>query len=327
MMPRRVYNSLVNNQYLYRLKSAFKATKKAGIANIGITDSVEAIEALCYPELAHLNLSRNRLMGSRSIIEMVNIAYHFGCKNIMEIGAGLSTAFWAAYARSTGACVCTIDIDFGPMQDFFRNTQHETLIAEQINLVKGSTITASDYLDFYNCDGKKEIAGINISDFADYLDLFRRLDFSSQETRAVRALAARQKWSIRNLIVDKSRLVLPRPLVDIYSRERNFDNEVKFFKEIENHVATGVLDNLTSSQGSNWDFVFFDGGELSSVMEWIKLKDRIAVGGMAAFHDIFFPKSFKNFIVCASLLADPGWTVVFVDDTTNQGLLMARRLQ
>ncbi len=90
------------------------------------------------------------------------------------------------------------------------------------------------------------------------------------------------------------------------------------------HGEGGVLKKLIA-RGDKWDMVFFDSGELASLIEWGKLKDRIAIGGIAAFHDIFFPKSFKNFIVCASIVADPSWKVLFVDDSTMQGLMIAQR--
>ena len=36
-------------------------------------------------------------------IDMVNIAFHHGAMNVLELGAGLSTALWARYASRTGA--------------------------------------------------------------------------------------------------------------------------------------------------------------------------------------------------------------------------------
>jgi hypothetical protein len=82
--------------------------------------------------------------------------------------------------------------------------------------------------------------------------------------------------------------------------------------------------DIDSSQ--SWDFVFFDSGEVSSNIEWLNLKDKIAVGGLAAFHDIYFPKSIKNFLPCAAIAADPAWNVILLDEGTIQGLLIAQRI-
>jgi predicted O-methyltransferase YrrM len=73
------------------------------------------------------------------------------------------------------------------------------------------------------------------------------------------------------------------------------------------------------------DAVIFDCGEFSSLLEWERLKDHIRPGGLALFHDIYFPKSVKNFLVCAALAADPAWDVLYQDRSTPQGYLAARR--
>lgn len=73
------------------------------------------------------------------------------------------------------------------------------------------------------------------------------------------------------------------------------------------------------------DAVFFDCGEFSSLGEWFKLGPRIRPGGLAVFHDVYFPKSTKNFLVCALMEASGEWEILYRDATTPQGLVVARR--
>lgn len=74
-----------------------------------------------------------------------------------------------------------------------------------------------------------------------------------------------------------------------------------------------------------FDYIFFDCGEFSSLVEWTLLKDRIRPGGLAVLHDIYFPKSTKNFLLAAAIAASEDWTVLHQDRTTPQGLLIAQK--
>jgi predicted O-methyltransferase YrrM len=304
-----------------RFRRLWKSPSK--ISSIGITDEAEAIQSLCYSDVNYPSKKQSIIF--HSYIRMANIAYHLGCKNILEIGTGLSTAVWARFAQRTGAKVCNVDMDFGSMKSFFNDTNHETLVRENVELVEGATITPDEVIDFYTNSPRETFGGVEVSAFADNLDLFKNLNHTTQECQEVSALTPLRKWSVRDLVISGSSLVFPRKLLDIFSSGKSFDNEVALLKNLESSGEAGVLDNLIA-RGDRWDLVFFDCGELSSMIEWLKVKDRIIVGGLAAFHDIFFPKSFKNFIVCASVLADPDWKVVFIDETTKQGLMIAHKL-
>ena len=307
---------------LPRVGNDLQWATESEVSPIASTGEAGVIQSLCYSDLNYT--STNRFVGFRSYVSMVNIAYHLGCTNVLEIGAGLSTAVWAHFAQRTGAQVCVIDMDFGSMKSFLGDSNHAALVKENVEFIEGATITADELLDFYTV-ARETFGGVEVAAFADKLDLFKKLDCITLECQEVLAFAPRKKWSVRELIVNGSSLVFPRQLLDIFSSGKSFDNEMALLKNVESRGKAGVLDELIA-RGNQWDLVFFDSGELSSMLEWVKLKDKIAVGGVAAFHDIFFPKSFKNFIVCASVLADPDWKVVFIDDSTHQGLMIAQKL-
>ena len=120
-------------------------------------------------------------------------------------------------------------------------------------------------------------------------------------------------------------MAFPRELVDVFSAGEDFDNEVALLRKVESNEKAGIIDGLVA-RGDTWDMVFFDSGELSSMIEWAKVKDRINSDGMVAFHDIFFPKSMKNFVICAQVAASPDWKIVYID-SAGPGLMVAQRTQ
>jgi len=79
-------------------------------------------------------------------------------------------------------------------------------------------------------------------------------------------------------MTDETSLSLPRRLLDLFSANGNFDNEIAFLRDAESRGVAGVIADLSKKE-SPWDLIFFDSGELASMIEWTKLKGNIAVGG------------------------------------------------
>ena len=81
------------------------------------------------------------------------------------------------------------------------------------------------------------------------------------------------------------------------------------------------------SQGREFEFVFFDCGEYSSLVEWFLLESQIKPGGFALLHDIYYPKSIKNFLVAAFISLSDSWEIVYHDKISPQGALVARKVK
>lgn len=74
------------------------------------------------------------------------------------------------------------------------------------------------------------------------------------------------------------------------------------------------------------DFFFSDSGEYCGLPEWEIVKDRIKIGGIFAAHDIYHPKSIKNFQVVNEIKNSDNWKIL--DQTaTRQGLLVAKKIK
>jgi predicted O-methyltransferase YrrM len=257
----------------------------------------------------------------RTYLLLRNFAHYYGCGSVLEIGAGLSTAVWAEYAALTGAEVASVDANFDRFERWIAGTSHERTITETVVLREGMSITADDLRAFYD-SAHVEYAGQQVESFRDELDQFARASgCPTSRIKAASRFAGGGNWTLGDIVVSDGRLAFPRPLLDFYVKDHdNFDSLVA---TVEGAETTGVLDDLTANR--EWEFVWLDSGEVSSIVEWKVVADAVAPGGLVALHDVYFPKSMKNFIIAASLVADPEWDVLFVDPSTVQGLLIAQR--
>jgi len=287
-------------------------------------DNAKAIQSRYYGKLKFQN--KNQFLVFPTYICISNIAERQGCQRILEIGAGWSTAVWADFVQRTGAEVCSIDADFSRMRSYVRGTRHDANVSKHVELLEGTSIYSDDLLEFYSGVPRATYADAEASTFLNNIDEFRSSNCSFKRHYRICRMMAAWSWSARDLMSSGSSLFLRRKLVDLYSSNRNFDNEIAFLRNVESCGNAGILDELATDDGA-WDMVFFDSGELASMIEWEKLKNKIAIGGISAFHDIYFPKSIKNIIPCAAVLADPNWEVLLCDDSTKQGLLVAQRLR
>ena len=116
------------------------------------------------------------------------------------------------------------------------------------------------------------------------------------------------------------------------------------FKEYEDggeyndgHVAHGdrsvmkgetdlIRKALSKYKDEELDFFFSDSGEYCGLAEWNIVKDKIKVGGYFAAHDIYYPKSIKNFKVKKIIKKSDEWKVI-VRTKSKQGLLIAQKIK
>jgi len=310
-----------------------------GIASFGsqppsaLSTKFDSIAAMRSARLAQTTVfgdlnypNRKQYLAFPSYTCMSSFAEQNNCENILEIGAGLSTAVWANLAARTGTRVCTLDANLSRMQSYVRGTRHDALVAKHIEVIEGVSLYCDEFVDFYTGTSRTSYGGIDIAAFRNHINEFQSLNCSFKRRHKVSRIAGHRDWSAHDLMTTESSLSLSRRLLDLFSANGDFKNEISFMKDAETRGVAGLISEFSHDKPP-WDLVFFDSGELASMLEWTKLKNSIAIGGFAAFHDIFFPKSIKNVIPCAAIMADPDWKIVFCDDSTKQGILIAERLR
>lgn len=233
--------------------------------------------------------------------------------NVLELGRGYSTVVLAS-ALPASARIFSVD---GKPAAAYDIAPCLAALAGRVEFVDGFTVTRAELDAFYCGEDRDPFLGRPADDvlarlpdflrpapgpYAAALDLHGNApDFAS---RCLERLARRGRICC-----------LSRLFPDVLATERRFS-------------ASGgetALDAVLA-QAPTLDAVFFDCGEFSSLPEWERLKSRIRPGGLALFHDIYFPKSVKNFQVCAAVASDPAWEVLHQDRSTPRGLLAARRL-
>lgn len=255
--------------------------------------------------------------------KMAHYAFHMPrLERVLEIGAGFSTVLWAEVAQACRCEVYSIDMSYQNLLRKIEHTRFHDLVKKNITFLNGTSITKSYFESFYNRLPKKELGGIAADSIRVNLAPLLKAEFGIRKWKRlaeVLGVAEPSEIDLQQMFFTAEGLVFPEEIMRIY---RNADDEFDYFST---HAAdVSVLDDLLP-RVDFFDVIFFDSGEFSSMPEWVLLKDRIRSGGIAVFHDIYFPKSFKNFLVCAAVLADPEWRVVYQDVNTPQGMLVAVR--
>lgn len=239
-------------------------------------------------------------------------------RNIVEIGGGQSTAIFALMAERFGCRVSAIDMNPEAIKNKVRSAELCDRIFRNVSFQRGVSISRKE-LDSYYQASRDHIGDISIDDVFRAAGQF--IDTSMDGRKESQVLSA---LNIPRLDVSLLRTVVmnndkfSRSLLDIY---RNDDDE--FVTSSRTVAGVGLLDDILGR--GDVDAVFLDSGEFSSLPEWEIVSRRLRVGGYVILHDIFFPKSFKNWLVCASIRANPKWDIVYVDRSTPQGLMVARR--
>ena len=106
---------------------------------------------------------------------------------------------------------------------------------------------------------------------------------------------------------------------------KGFVDELDFYSEFGAMNGVGFCSEIADS-GVEVDAVFFDCGEASSVAEFLALERCFKRGSYVLLHDIYFPKSIKNFLLATLLMLDSSWDILYCDAVSEQGGLVAVKL-
>ncbi len=105
----------------------------------------------------------------------------------------------------------------------------------------------------------------------------------------------------------------------------NFKSDYDFY--LKNNILDGEGEcSKIAKEEIYYNAIFFDCGEISSVAEWLLLKDKICKSGYAILHDVFYPKSIKNFLIATYILNSIEWKILYFDKVSPQGGLIAQRI-
>lgn len=241
---------------------------------------------------------------------------------ILEMGSGYSTVLLGLLAKHRGCTVYSVDVSFNTVKNAVRGTQFEPIVQRHVRLMEGATISSNEFNDFFSEPRKKSLGGIPASEIRDQFRTFARrlIDFRKWDRLGEVLGSVPDQAELERLFFADGHVVFPKNIMNIYHQA---GDEFDIYSPAKPPVK-GVVDGILA-EGKEFDVIFFDCGEFSGYPEWEKLHGNIRSGGLAVFHDIYFPKSFKNFLVCAAVAGSPEWEVEYIDESTPQGMMIARR--
>lgn len=254
------------------------------------------------------------------------VAYLDGVDNlnrVLEMGSGYSTVLLSLLAEKKACEVYSVDISFNTVNKAINDTIFEPIVKKNIRFLQDATISADEFSDYYSQKFRQKIGNVGFRELKPYLDKFmvKLVDLRKWDKLSAILGHMPDVEELRHMFVTDEGITFPSEIIGIY---RQHGDEFDMYNNGKPPVR-GAIESLLKD-GGNFDAVFFDCGEFSGLPEWEKLHSAIRPGGVAIFHDIYFPKSFKNFIICASVMADPKWKVEHIDKFTPQGMMIARKL-
>lgn len=240
-------------------------------------------------------------------------------KKILEIGGGQSTTLLAALAQRLGWRIITVDMNPDAIALKIRSQSVSDTTLENIHFCKGASISAREIGAFY----EHELAVIGGVPFVEAIRAAGAFIETSMDARKVprvtKALGLDEFNAARVLARVREAKRLPPELLEVYRHPGD---------EFELHAGGseyghGCIRDIMESD--DIDAVFLDSGEFSSLPEWEIVESRLRPGGYVILHDIFFPKSLKNWLVCGAIMTHPAYETLYIDRSTPQGLMVAQK--
>jgi hypothetical protein len=222
--------------------------------------------------------------------------------NLLELGGGFSTIIAANVFDSSIISYTSVDVNPNKYVEIFNSTSDAKSFLRSIKHIDVITVNLEDVY-----------GGIDSLKFQ--LQSFNRPELKSALSKFVNDRALVNK--LCDLINSDN-----SSLKEYLQAQDSFKDDLNFYNAIDENSETFA--NL--SRGRIYDAIFFDCGEVSSIGEWFKFSNSIPIDGYALFHDIFYPKSIKNFLICTFLDLSNDWEIIYKDEISSQGGLVAIRL-
>lgn len=233
----------------------------------------------------------------------------------LELGSGDSTVVLSKLISQKGGILYSVDYDTSEIAKRWGARRFQ-YISKYVRFISGSTISSEQIRAIYLNHSYRELnelGEITPSSLQPFIREYRGnyYKFLPTEIRDDQSKICQQFFQ-------DGHFEIPVEFMDEEKLE-TYTNDIK------NPQRDCVLQDLTNEHDL-FDFVFFDSGEYSSLADWLLLKPHMNKGALIALHDIYYPKSVKNFLVAADIAADPAYQIMYIDQTTPQGLLIAQQL-
>lgn len=280
----------------------------------------EVIQKKYFPEIRFSD-ERERQVFLSYIRGFNQLVFDPSLKKIVEIGGGQSTALLATLGARVDWEIHTIDINPEAIKNKLRSQQVTDETLERVHFYQGASISLNSIKKYYSGRIPK-ISGIELAKVLESSKEFINCTMDSRKAPKVAEVFRLKNFDVdaflQEILKSKS---IPLELLNVF---KSPGNELEFEEKKEICVNSYLYELMVKG---NIDAVFLDSGEFSSLPEWEIVSENIRVGGYVILHDIFFPKSFKNWLVCGSIVARKDYEVLYVDGSTPQGLMIAQKVK
>lgn len=226
----------------------------------------------------------------------------------LEIGGGYSTILFSQLVDRNNMRIESIDMNPDKYLRIIPRARTRKHLFERIHRVDRLSVGLEQVLNSYKLDLSSRISQAGSERYTLALKNFVRDEHIFTKNHINLFEYKPEDWGV---------LLLQLP---------DFKEEEKFYIHNGLIKEAGYCSEL-QQQGRSFDFIFFDCGEYSSLAEWFILEKQIKVGGFALLHDIYYPKSVKNFLVAGFISVSDDWEIVYKDTVSQQGALVAKRLK
>lgn len=226
----------------------------------------------------------------------------------LEIGGGYSTILFSQLVDRNSMRIESIDMNPGKYLRIIPRSRTRKHLFERIKRVDRLSVSLEQVLNSYKIDLAARITQVGYERYTLALKSFIREKHTFNKNNIDFFEYKPEEWG---------ELLLKLP---------DFKKEEKFYVHNGLNEEIGYCSEL-QQQGRTFDFIFFDCGEYSSLAEWFILEKQIKIGGFALLHDIYYPKSVKNFLVASFIAVSEDWEIVYIDAVSQQGALVAKRIK
>jgi predicted O-methyltransferase YrrM len=239
---------------------------------------------------------------------------------ILEIGGGQSTALLSKMSGRLGWELYTIDMNPDAIALKIRNQSINEITQKNIHFRKGVSLSAAEINNYYTSD-ILSIGGIAFGEAIKNSKSFIDTSIDGRKAPNVAKALGLLKFDPDAVLYEIARFHgFKKELLNVFKTP---GNEFEYF-ENSRDLPEVWLANIMDSE--NIDVIFLDSGEFSSLPEWEIVERKLRPGGYVILHDIFFPKSFKNWLICGSIKANQNYEIIYVDTSLPQGLMVAQKL-
>ena len=243
---------------------------------------------------------------------------------VLEIGAGLSSIVISdlLYRRKDGSKL--ISYDYRGRSAFVENTRSLDLGDEgwldTLEIREEPSCSFDQLNDFYQSNNST-LGNMDQAQLLTGIESFVNWSLDDKKMSIIeKEIGVDIKTTFKNelSVYLKDNGLFKSPLFKLFRHDGDEFETLKGMQSAEIFDTTLKKDDI--------DVVYLDSGEFSSNVEFNKLDKQLKAGSIIVAQDILFPKSIKSFLIGAFLVMASNWRLIWQDNTTPQGILIAIKI-